>query len=208
MLTWRYWSSNIRRISCSFGCWARNAKWADSTASPESFVMRNPRGRNSFASSRGGPNHEYSSTGGVRAVAAVRPRSSAVATCWSLGWSSMACDRTGATHMTTSAQARKVLILASWRYVPRRVAAVKLAGLEELVYTERAMGWRRVEQGIETQTLEIQPATCPVCRKGLYRNITFLTGGGARGSQCNEVVHSAWLRGGSVLALAVTRLLR
>src|SRR5437660_9802118 len=43
-----------------------------------------------------------------------------------------------------------------------------------------AMGWRRVEQGIETQTLEIQPATCPVCRKGLYRNITFLTGGWAR----------------------------
>ena len=85
------------------------------------------------------------------------------------------------------------------RYVPRRVAAVKLAGLEELVYTERAMGWRRVEQGIETQTLEIQPATCPVCRKGLYRNITFLTGGWARCSQCNEVVHYACLSGGIFL---------
>src|SRR2546425_6148744 len=85
------------------------------------------------------------------------------------------------------------------RYVPRRVAAVKLAGSEELVYTERAMGWRRVEQGIETQTLEIQPATCPVCRKGLYRNITFLTGGGARCSQCNEVVHYACLSGGVFL---------
>src|SRR5256712_12002671 len=79
------------------------------------------------------------------------------------------------------------------------MAAVKLAGSEELVYTERAMGWRRVEQGIETQTLEIQPATCPVCRKGLYRNITFLTGGGGRCSQCNEVVHYACLRGGGFL---------
>jgi len=79
------------------------------------------------------------------------------------------------------------------------VAAVKLAGWEELVYTERAMGWRRVEQGIETQTLEIQPATCPVCRKGLYRNITFLTGGWARCSLCNEVVHYACLSGGIFL---------
>src|SRR2546430_17652579 len=48
------------------------------------------------------------------------------------------------------------------------------------------MGWRRVEQGIETQTLEIQPATCPVCRKGLYRNITFLTGGWAPGPGCDQ----------------------
>jgi hypothetical protein len=61
------------------------------------------------------------------------------------------------------------------------------------------MGWRRIEQGIETQTLEIQPATCPVCRKGLYRNITFLTGGWARCSKCNEVVHYACLSGGKFL---------
>lgn len=61
------------------------------------------------------------------------------------------------------------------------------------------MGWRRIEQGIETQTLEIQPATCPVCRKGLYRNVTFLTGGWARCSQCNEVVHYACLSGGKFL---------
>src|SRR5437660_4868323 len=141
MLTWRYWSSNIRRISCSFGCWARSAKWADSTASPESFVMRNPRGRNSFAGSLGGPNHEYSSTGGVRVVATARPCSSAEAICSALGWSSMACARVGATHMMISAPARKVLMLASsWRYVPRQVPAVKLAGSDRLVYTERRDG--------------------------------------------------------------------
>jgi len=61
------------------------------------------------------------------------------------------------------------------------------------------MGWRRIEQGIETQTLAIQPATCPVCHKGLYRNVTFLTGGWARCSQCNEVVHYACLSGGKFL---------
>src|SRR3989454_8706699 len=151
MLTWRYWSSNIRRISCSFGCWARSAKWADSTASPESFVMRNPRGRNSFAGSLGGPNHEYSSTGGVRVVAAARPRSSAVAICSARGWSSMACARVGATHMMISAPARKVIMLASSRrYVPSPLCSVKvgarharaptLAGSDRLVYTERRYG--------------------------------------------------------------------
>src|SRR6058998_148668 len=117
--------------------------------------MRNPRGRNSFASSRGCPNHEYSSTGGVRAVAAVCPRSNAVATCWALGWSSMACDRTGATHMTISPQARMVFILASWAVCTQTGGGCQACRVEELVYTERAMGWRRVEQGIETQTLEI-----------------------------------------------------
>ncbi|MDO8546007.1 MAG: hypothetical protein Q7R68_01475 [Nitrospirales bacterium] len=61
------------------------------------------------------------------------------------------------------------------------------------------MGWRRIEQGIETQTLEIQPTTCLVCRKSLYRNVTFLTGGWARCSQCNEVVHYACLSGGKFL---------
>src|SRR2546428_6083540 len=79
------------------------------------------------------------------------------------------------------------------------MAAVKLAGSEELVYTERAMGWRRVEQGIETQTLEIQPATCPVCRKGLYRNITFLTGGGAPCSPRNVALHYPCLSRGVFL---------
>lgn len=48
-------------------------------------------------------------------------------------------------------------------------------------------------------TLKIQPATCPVCRKGLYRNVTFLTGGWSRCTVCNEVVHYKCLSGGKVL---------
>jgi hypothetical protein len=61
------------------------------------------------------------------------------------------------------------------------------------------MSWRRIEQGIENMTLEIQPATCPVCRKGLYRNVTFLKGGWSRCTVCNEVVHYVCLSGGKVL---------
>src|SRR3989449_6415213 len=61
------------------------------------------------------------------------------------------------------------------------------------------MGWRRIKQGIELLTLEIQPTSCPVCRKVLYRNITFFTGGWGRGTGCNEMVHYARLSGGGVL---------
>jgi len=60
------------------------------------------------------------------------------------------------------------------------------------------MSWRFREQGIETLTLEIQPALCPVCRKVLYRNITFLTGGWARCSICTEVIHYTCLSGGII----------
>src|SRR5438876_4182043 len=136
-------SSTIRRTSCSFGCWARSAKWAESTASPESFVMRNPRGRKSFAGSRGGPNHEYSATGGVRVTAAARPRSSAVAICSALGWSSMACDHVGAMHIMISAQARTVLIrgidlsrkINLSPILPRRAVPLRLADSVVRVYT-------------------------------------------------------------------------
>jgi len=62
-----------------------------------------------------------------------------------------------------------------------------------------AMGWRRIKQGIELLTLEIQPTSCPVCRKVLYRNITFFTGGWARCTVCNEMVHYACLSGGRFL---------
>jgi len=61
------------------------------------------------------------------------------------------------------------------------------------------MGWRRIKQGIELLTLEIQPTSCPVCRKVLYRNITFFTGGWARCTVCNEMVHYACLSGGRFL---------
>jgi hypothetical protein len=55
------------------------------------------------------------------------------------------------------------------------------------------------EQGTEALTLLIEPASCPVCRKGLYRNITFLTGGWARCARCSEVVHYSCLSGGRIL---------
>ena len=60
------------------------------------------------------------------------------------------------------------------------------------------MSWRRVDQGIDGLTLEVQPAVCPVCHKGLYRNVTFLTGGWARCSVCTEVVHYRCLAGGAI----------
>jgi hypothetical protein len=60
------------------------------------------------------------------------------------------------------------------------------------------MSWRRVQQGIETLTLEVQPALCPVCAKVLYRNVTFLTGGWARCSICTEVIHYTCLSGGTI----------
>jgi hypothetical protein len=54
------------------------------------------------------------------------------------------------------------------------------------------------EQGTEALTLLIEPASCPVCGKGLYRNITFLTGGWARCARCSEVVHYSCLSGGKI----------
>ena len=61
------------------------------------------------------------------------------------------------------------------------------------------MSWRWLwEQGTEALTLQIQPATCPVCQNGLYRNSTFLTGGWARCAVCSEVVHYSCLSGGRI----------
>ena len=61
------------------------------------------------------------------------------------------------------------------------------------------MSWRWLwEQGTEALTLEIQPALCPVCQKGLYRNTTFLTGGWGRCAVCTEVVHYSCLGGGKI----------
>src|SRR5437660_11467284 len=61
------------------------------------------------------------------------------------------------------------------------------------------MSWRWLwEQGTEALTLEIEPALCPVCQKGLYRNITFLSGGWGRCAVCTEVVHYSCLGGGII----------
>ena len=61
------------------------------------------------------------------------------------------------------------------------------------------MSWRWLwEQGTEALTLEIEPAFCPVCQKGLYRNTTFLSGGWGRCAVCTEVVHYSCLGGGKI----------
>jgi hypothetical protein len=61
------------------------------------------------------------------------------------------------------------------------------------------MSWRWLwEQGTEALTLEIEPAFCPVCQKGLYRNTTFLSGGWGRCAVCTEVVHYTCLGGGKI----------
>lgn len=48
----------------------------------------------------------------------------------------------------------------------------------------------------EPMLLGIEPRTCPVCRKGLYRNVTFFRGGWSRCTLCNEFVHYSCLAGG------------
>src|SRR5713101_611660 len=70
------------------------------TASPDSLVMRNPRGVNSLAGSFDGPNQAYSSTGGVRAEAAARPRSSDCSICAAFGWTSIAHEAAGPAQRT------------------------------------------------------------------------------------------------------------
>lgn len=46
--------------------------------------------------------------------------------------------------------------------------------------------------------LGIEPRNCHVCSKGLYRNMTFLRGGWARCTLCNEFVHYSCLASGKV----------
>ena len=46
--------------------------------------------------------------------------------------------------------------------------------------------------------LGIEPRSCKVCSKGLYRNMTFLRGGWARCTVCDEFVHYSCLARGKV----------
>ncbi len=46
--------------------------------------------------------------------------------------------------------------------------------------------------------LGIEPRTCKVCEKGLYRNVTFLRGGWSRCTICDKFVHYSCLAGGKV----------
>ncbi|MFM7841362.1 MAG: hypothetical protein ACKOBZ_00090 [Nitrospira sp.] len=48
----------------------------------------------------------------------------------------------------------------------------------------------------EPMLLGIEPRTCYVCRKGLYRNTTFFRGGWSRCTVCDQFVHYGCLAGG------------
>jgi hypothetical protein len=45
--------------------------------------------------------------------------------------------------------------------------------------------------------LGIEPRTCKVCGKGLYRNMTLLRGGWSRCTVCDEFVHYSCLMAGA-----------
>lgn len=46
--------------------------------------------------------------------------------------------------------------------------------------------------------LGIEPRTCKVCKKGLYRNVTLFRGGWSRCTICDEFVHWSCLASGAV----------
>lgn len=46
--------------------------------------------------------------------------------------------------------------------------------------------------------LGIEPRTCKVCKKGLYRNVTLFRGGWSRCTICDEFVHYSCLASGAV----------
>ena len=48
----------------------------------------------------------------------------------------------------------------------------------------------------ESMLLGIEPRICKVCSKGLYRDVTLLTGGWSRCSVCDEFVHYGCLAAG------------
>ena len=48
----------------------------------------------------------------------------------------------------------------------------------------------------EPMLLGIEPRTCPVCRKGLYRDVTLFKGGWSRCMVCNEFIHYSCLAPG------------
>jgi hypothetical protein len=50
----------------------------------------------------------------------------------------------------------------------------------------------------ESMLLGIEPRTCKVCGKGLYRNVTMFRGGWSRCTKCDEFVHYSCLANGTV----------
>ncbi len=51
--------------------------------------------------------------------------------------------------------------------------------------------------------LGVEPRNCKVCKKGLYRNKTFFSGGWSRCTLCDEFVHYSCLASGKVTFLKV-----
>lgn len=66
-----------------------------------------------------------------------------------------------------------------------------------LQYTS-AMSIRKAGGDWEPMLLGIEPRTCKVCGKGLYRNVTMFRGGWSRCTVCDEFVHYSCLANGAV----------
>jgi hypothetical protein len=60
------------------------------------------------------------------------------------------------------------------------------------------MSIRKAGGDWEPMLLGIEPRTCKVCKKGLYRNVTLFRGGWSRCTICDEFVHYSCLASGAV----------
>jgi hypothetical protein len=83
------------------------------------------------------------------------------------------------TTMSSYSVLRGLLFCSSVRYTPR-------------------MSIRKAGGDWESMLLGIEPRTCKVCGKGLYRNVTMFRGGWSRCTRCNEFVHYSCLASGAV----------
>ena len=58
------------------------------------------------------------------------------------------------------------------------------------------MSIRKAGGDWEPMLLGIEPRVCPVCGKGLYRNMTLFRGGWSRCATCDQFVHYSCLASG------------
>lgn len=65
------------------------------------------------------------------------------------------------------------------------------------------MSWRKAGGDWEPMLLGIEPRSCGVCGKGLYRNFTLLRGGWSRCTVCGQFVHYTCLSSGKTRFLKV-----
>src|SRR5215217_758191 len=79
-----------------------------------------------------------------------------------------------------------------------RLAQSRLLFRGFIGYTPRTMSIRKGGGDWEPMLLGIEPRHCKVCKEGLYRNKTFLSGGWSRCSLCDEFVHYSCLASGKV----------